>query len=84
MSGAGVSSSRCIEIEDDIFILTEAGDSIQYKYFLDGDELHLTYTKALIMDMFDYDAATKEIMEAMLEPLDEDYVLGRIVLKRKS
>ena len=32
----------------------------------------------------DLDAAEREIVEAIFEPLDEDYVLVSIVLKRKS
>ena len=77
-------------IEDDILFLIADGDLIPYKYFLDGDELHLTSTKAILLSILleaeaeDFDAAEREIMESIFEPLDEDYVLVRIVLKRKS
>ena len=75
-------------IEDDILFLIADGDLIPYKYFLDGDELHLTYTKAILLSIVleaeDLDAEEREIMESIFEPFDEDYVLARIVLKRKS
>ncbi|MCY3789801.1 MAG: hypothetical protein OXH63_13545, partial [Gemmatimonadetes bacterium] len=75
-------------IEDDILFLIADGDLIPYKYFLDGDELHLTYTKAILLSIVleaeDLDAEEREMMESMFEPFDEDYVLVRIVLKRKS
>ena len=75
-------------IEDDILFLLEYENLIPYKYFLDGDELHLTYTKAILLSILleaeDLDVAEREIMESIFEPLDEDYVLVRIVLKRKS
>ena len=88
-------------IEDDILFLSEYEGPIPYKYFLDGDELHLTHTKAmtlLALALFEQgdqglsgaerklilSAAERELMEAILGPLDEDYVLLSIVLKRKS
>ena len=75
-------------IEDDILFLIADGDLIPYKYFLDGDELHLTYTKAILLSIVleaeDLDAEERETMESIFEPFDEDYVLARIVLKRKS
>ena len=74
--------------EDDILFLIADGVPVPFKYFLDGDELHLTQTKALflsfILEQGDLDAAAREITEAVFGPLDKDYVLMRIVLKRKS
>ncbi|MXW79261.1 MAG: T9SS type A sorting domain-containing protein [Gemmatimonadetes bacterium] len=74
--------------EDDILFLIADGVPVPFKYFLDGDELHLTQTKALflsfVLERGDLDAASREIAEAVFGPLDKDYVLMRIVLKRKS
>ena len=74
--------------EDDILFLIADGVPVPFKYFLDGDELHLTQTKALflsfVLERGDLDAASREIAEAVFGPLYKDYVLMRIVLKRKS
>ena len=74
--------------EDDILFLIADGVPVPFKYFLDGDELHLTQTKALflsfVLERGDLDAASREIAEAVFGPLDKDYVLMRMVLKRKS
>ena len=88
--GEDAPTSWCIE--DDILFLIEYEDPIPYKYFLDGDELHLTYTKAMVLLFLelleqgdqDLDAAEREIVESIFEPLDEDYVLVSIIFKRKS
>ena len=78
--------------EDDmlflIVVIYEDEVPVPYKYLLDGDELHLTQTKAIFLPFAlgqgDLDAMEREITEAIFGPLDEDYVLLRLVLKRES
>ena len=79
-------------IEGDILILTTDGITSQFEYYLDEDELRLTMTKAIFLPFlqsvvgseWESDTTTREMMEAVFEPLDEDEVLMSIVLKRKS